>query len=77
MTHLAKCNLFLSYSFMAQILIPHAYLPLRILPCPMYDLPMGSSWPNTIDHGTKASSERLRQEGIENGVDARITVGEQ
>ena len=45
--------------------------------CPMYDLPMGSSWPNTIDHGTKASSERLGQKGIKNRVDAGITVGKQ
>ena len=43
----------------------------------MFYLPMRSCWSNTIDHSTKASSERLGQESIQNGVDAGVTIGEQ
>ena len=42
----------------------------------MFYLPMRSCWSNTIDHSTKASSERLGQESIQNGVDAGVTIGE-
>ena len=42
----------------------------------MFYLPMRSCWSNTIDHSTKASSERLGQESIQNGVDTGVTIGE-